>query len=47
MTITQDRLNDLKKRLEALRGYLEIDRKLREIAEDQQTTVSPGFWDDP
>lgn len=46
MTITQDRLNDLKKRLEALRGYLEIDRKLREIAEDQQTTVSPGFWDD-
>lgn len=47
MTITQDRLNDLKKRLEALRGYLEIDRKLREIEEDQQTTLSPGFWDDP
>lgn len=47
MTITQEKLNDLRKRLEALRGYLEIDKKLREIEEEQQTTLAPGFWDDP
>jgi len=45
--ITQDQLNDLKKRLDALHGYLEIERKLREIHEEQQTTLAPGFWDDP
>ena len=45
--ITSDQLNDLKKRLQALRGYLEIDRKLREIEEETQTTLAPGFWDDP
>jgi len=45
--ITADQLNDLKKRLSDLRGYLEIDRKLREIAEEEQTTLAPGFWDDP
>lgn len=46
MTITQDYISSLRKRLEALRGYLEIDRKLREIEEEQQTTLAPGFWDD-
>jgi peptide chain release factor 2 len=47
MMITSDQLNDLRKRLAALHGYLEIERKLREIAEEVQTTLSPGFWDDP
>jgi len=45
--ITSDQLNNLKKRLTDLRGYLDIDRKLREIEEETQTTLSPGFWDDP
>lgn len=45
--ITSDQLEDLKKRLSDLRGYLEIDRKLREIEEETQTTLAPGFWDDP
>ena len=45
--ITQDQLGALKERLQALKGYLDIDRKLREIADEQQTTLSPGFWDDP
>lgn len=45
--ITADQLNNLKKRLSDLRGYLEIDRKLREIEEETQTTLAPGFWDDP
>ena len=45
--ITQDQLSDLKERLQALKGYLAIERKLREIADEQQMTLSPGFWDDP
>lgn len=45
--ITQDQLSDLKERLQALKGYLAIERKLREIADEQQTTLSAGFWDDP
>lgn len=45
--ITTDQLTDLKKRLTALRGYLDIDRKLREIEDETQTTLSPGFWDSP
>ncbi|MDP6908782.1 MAG: peptide chain release factor 2 [Flavobacteriales bacterium] len=45
--ITTDQLSELKKRLDSLRGYLEIDRKLREIEEETQTTLAPGFWDDP
>jgi len=45
--ITAEQLTELQKRLEALKGYLEIDRKLREIEEEEETTASPGFWDDP
>ena len=45
--ITAEQLNELQDRLEKLKGYLEIDRKLREIEEEEQTTVAPGFWDDP
>lgn len=45
--ITSDQLSQLETRLSTLKGYLEIDRKLREIEEEEQTTASPGFWDDP
>ncbi len=45
--ITAEQLTELQKRLEKLKGYLEIDQKLREIEEEEQTTASPGFWDDP
>lgn len=45
--VTQERLTELRDRLDVLRGHLNIDRKLREIADDEQTTLSPGFWDDP
>ncbi len=45
--ITSDQLAELNTRLEALHGYLDIDRKLREIEEETQTTLAPGFWDDP
>ncbi|MBG0781551.1 MAG: peptide chain release factor 2 [Bacteroidales bacterium] len=37
----------LRKRLEALRRYLDIDRKLMEIGEEEERTQAPDFWDDP
>ena len=34
-------------RLEALKGYLDIERKLLQIAEDEKHTQDPDFWNDP
>ena len=45
--ITQDQIKDLSNRVEALKGYLNIEDKEIEIAEDQQRTELPEFWDDP
>ncbi|MBL7882507.1 MAG: peptide chain release factor 2 [Bacteroidia bacterium] len=45
--ITSDQLKDLKERTEALRGHLDIDRKLREIAEEEEKALAPNFWNDP
>lgn len=45
--ITQDRLNRVVERLEALKGYLDIERKLLQIAEDEKHTQDPNFWNDP
>lgn len=45
--VTQDQIKDLHHRVEALRGYLNVDDKLIEIAEEEQRTQLPEFWDDP
>lgn len=45
--VTQDQIKDLDKRVEALRGYLNIDDKLIEIGEEEQRTQLPEFWDNP
>lgn len=45
--VTQDQIKDLGKRVEALRGYLNIDDKLIEIGEEEQRTQLPEFWDNP
>lgn len=42
--ITIDQLNSLRKRVEDLRGYLSIDEKLIEIAEEEKRTQDPEFW---
>ncbi|MDE0978740.1 MAG: peptide chain release factor 2 [Flavobacteriales bacterium] len=42
--ITTDQLNLLRKRVEALRVYLDIDSKLLEIAEEEKRTQDPDFW---
>ncbi|MEC8604353.1 MAG: peptide chain release factor 2 [Bacteroidota bacterium] len=45
--ISIDQFEDLTKRLDALRGYLDVDRKKTEIAEEELKTQDPEFWDDP
>jgi peptide chain release factor 2 len=44
--ITQDQLKDISARIEKLKSYLEIDKKLIEIANDEEKTVNPDFWND-
>ena len=45
--ITQDQLKDLATRIEKLKSYLEIDKKLIEIANEEEKTVDPDFWNNP
>lgn len=45
--IQQDDLNEFSRRLEALRGYLDIDHKLEQISEEEKLTEDPDFWNDP
>ncbi|MCF6170002.1 MAG: peptide chain release factor 2 [Bacteroidales bacterium] len=44
---TTEELKDLSKRLAALRGYLDIDRKQMEIEELEEKSHDPDFWNDP
>ena len=45
--ISPDQIKDLSTRLQALGGYLKISDKRAQVAEKQQQTLAPGFWDDP
>jgi peptide chain release factor 2 len=45
--ITQDQLKDIAARIEKLKSYLEIDKKSIEIANEEEKTTNPGFWDHP
>ena len=45
--ITQDRLKDIAARIEKLKSYLEIDKKLIEIANEEEKTANPDFWKNP
>lgn len=45
--INQDQLNEIEKRLTALRGYLDIDTKTTEIEEEELRSQDPEFWNDP
>ena len=45
--ITQDQLKDIGDRIEALKGYLNIEQKKVEIEEEDLKTQDPEFWNDP
>ncbi|MEW6467928.1 MAG: peptide chain release factor 2 [Bacteroidota bacterium] len=45
--MTSDQLKDLRERTEALRRHLDIEKKQRQIEEQEEKTLAPGFWNDP
>ena len=45
--ITQEQLKDITSRIRKLKSYLEIEKKLIEIANEQEKTVNPNFWNNP
>ena len=45
--VTAEQLKDLVKRLEALREYLELDKKAIEIQNEEEKTQAPEFWNKP
>lgn len=44
--ITIDKVDDLNQRLEALKGYLDIEEKRGRIQEEEKYTLDPEFWND-
>lgn len=45
--ISNEQLKDIEKRIEELYRYLQIDKKRIEIANDDEKTASPEFWNSP
>ncbi|WGK64464.1 peptide chain release factor 2 [Croceiramulus getboli] len=45
--ITTDHIKSLQERISGLRRYLDIDRKRIEIANEEEKTYDPNFWNDP
>jgi len=45
--ITQDQLKEIALRIEKLKSYLEIDKKLIEIVNEEEKTANPNFWNNP
>ncbi|HEY0978929.1 MAG TPA: peptide chain release factor 2 [Flavobacteriales bacterium] len=44
--ITIDKVNDLQTRLDALKGYLDVEEKRGQILEEEKYTHDPDFWND-
>ena len=44
--ITIDKIDALNERLEALKGYLDIEEKRGRILEEEKYTLDPDFWND-
>ena len=45
--VTIEQLRDLSQRVENLEKYLQIDKKRIEIANEEEKTFAPDFWDNP
>ncbi|NVJ88893.1 MAG: peptide chain release factor 2 [Flavobacteriaceae bacterium] len=45
--ITQDQIKDISLRIDKLKKYLEIDKKLIEITNEEEKTANPDFWNNP
>ena len=42
--VTQDQLKNLSERVSKLKIYLDIDKKLIEISNEEEKTADPDFW---
>ena len=45
--ISNDHINKLQIRLSKLKTYLEIDKKIIEISNEEEKTANPDFWSNP
>ncbi|MFA4852020.1 MAG: peptide chain release factor 2 [Bacteroidales bacterium] len=45
--VTSEMMKDLSKRLDALRRFLDIDKKIALLEEEEKLTLDPDFWNDP
>lgn len=45
--ITAEQLKELGKRVEDLKGYLQLEQKMIDIQNEEEKTQEPDFWDDP
>lgn len=45
--VTSDQIKDITQRIEKLKGYLDIDRKMIEISNEEEKASSPEFWNNP
>ncbi|MFV0346129.1 MAG: peptide chain release factor 2 [Bacteroidales bacterium] len=45
--ISQEQLNELKERRDALRRYLDYDAKINQLKEEELKTQDPAFWNNP
>ena len=45
--ISNEQLNKLQERISKLKTYLEIDKKLIEISNEEEKTANPDFWNNP
>ena len=45
--ISNDQLNKLQERISKLKNYLDIDRKIIEVANEEEKTANPDFWNNP
>ena len=45
--ITSDQIKDISRRIELLHGYLDIEKKLIEISNEEEKASDPEFWNNP
>ena len=45
--VTLDQLKNLSERVSKLKIYLDIDKKLIEISNEEEKTADPDFWNNP
>ena len=45
--VTSDQIKNLNERIGKLKSYLDIDKKLIDISNEEEKASSPGFWDKP